>query len=149
MATAGWMDRVKTDLTRRREDLLAAVSQRALDALEAVERVEDTLARAPYMLRDWRTKAADRLEAYARRQGVNVDRERVDINVEVEVRRPEPFDMPHRQEREAPSAPKPEKSRTAGRKSVQSPTSARRVGVQGKKKKGFVVKRGQKHAHDR
>ena len=156
MATGGWMDRVKAAVTSRGTDVVARVSQKALDAIEAMEKVEGAITQAPDKLKALRAKATANLEPLARR----VRSQSEGPATRTYGARAVPSEDPslHR-EQKAPelrkqAAPKAKAAtseraeparRTVGRKTVASTSAPKQV----RKPEGPKVKRGQKHRHHR
>jgi F0F1-type ATP synthase membrane subunit b/b' len=128
------MNRVRAAVAKRGAKVVAKVSETALDAIEAVEKVEGALARAPDKLKEMRTKAVDGL-ADARRTRATEAREAA---------------RPAAEPRKRPAAKGPspltsEQIRATGRKAISTATAAKQL----RKPSGPKVKRGQKHNHHR
>jgi len=169
MASA-WMEQIKSAVTQRGEDFVVKFSQRALDAIESVEKVEGLLARAPATLKDWREKATEQFESLAHmvRPEEKVEGEAWAADLTQSQAKPSQA-QPSQARRATDVAPRGLTVETptqdlplhaaeeASRASNRAPASGRKVApapVSAKqsrrpRKSGFKAKRGQKHSHNR
>jgi len=164
IGTGGILEGLRTAVMQRGEDLVARASVKALDALEVVEKLEGKLAAAPEKLREFRIRASDALlilsgadleseenlaqaraaqapQPQAPKMSVSKQAQKVEGRIEVlgvDVQ------VEARPARKAPLPPPP--PQIQGRKAAPVNASAKSAKAkQPRRKKGFVVKRGQKH----